>query len=141
MDTGTAAAIATIIGSLAAVIRWLLQVWHKQSTELEKMKESVITRTINELESAVGEHRKTLAQTTFEIKELQVQMTKVAAIGVNVGEKWTLVSSRLEEYINQNQERVDKLQSEVLKIGEQLYILKAQKQGSAPDASSKNKKD
>ena len=127
MDTATAASIATVIGALAAVIRWLLQVWHKQATELEKMKESVITRTINELERAVDDHKKTLRQTTHEIKELQVQMTKVAAVGVKVEEKWTVVSSRLEEYINQNQDRVDKLQSELLKIGEQLYILKSSK--------------
>jgi chromosome segregation ATPase len=125
IDSATAASIATIIGSLAAVIRWLLQVWHKQQAEIEKMKESVITRTLNELERAVGEHRKVLNQTTHEIKELQGQMTKVASVGVKVQEKWTVVSSRLEEYIEQNQLRTDKLEAELLSIGKDLWILKS----------------
>lgn len=124
MDAATAAAIAGIIGTLAAVIRWLLQVWLKQSEELEKVREAVMQKTLRELESAVEQHKKTLAVTTTEIKDLRDQMIKVAAVGVKVQEKWTDLSSRLESYVDSNQQNIDKLHLEILNIGKDLILLK-----------------
>jgi predicted nucleic acid-binding Zn-ribbon protein len=124
MDTATAAAIATIIGALAAVIRWLLQVWYKQQAEIEKMREGIVEKSIRDLERAVDDHKKTLVLTTTELKELKEQMTRVASVGVKVEQKWTGLSDRLEQYVKQNQERVDKLHGELLTIGKELYLLK-----------------
>lgn len=124
MDAATAAAIAGIIGTLAAVIRWLLQVWLKQSEELEKVREAVMQKTIRELESAVENHKKVLSSTASEIKDLRDQMIKVAAVGVKVQEKWTDLSSRLESYVDSNQQNIDKLHLEILNIGKDLILLK-----------------
>lgn len=124
MDAATAAAIAGIIGTLAAVIRWLLQVWLKQSEELEKVREAVMQKTIRELESAVENHKKVLSLTASEIKDLRDQMVKVAAVGVKVQEKWTDLSSRLESYVDSNQQNIDKLHLEILNIGKDLILLK-----------------
>ena len=129
MDTGTAAAIATIIGALAAVIRWLLQVWHKQQAELEKMREGIVEKTIRDLERAVEDHRLTLRTTTAEIHALKDQMIKVANVGVKVEQKWTGLSERLEDYVQKNQERVDKLHGELLSIGKELYLIKGKPSG------------
>ena len=124
MDAATAAAIAGIIGTLAAVIRWLLQVWLKQSEELEKVREAVMQKTIRELESAVENHKKVLSSTASEIKDLRDQMVKVASVGIKVQEKWTDLSSRLESYVDSNQQNIDKLHLEILNIGKDLILLK-----------------
>lgn len=133
MDTATAASIATIIGALAAVIRWLLQVWAKQSAEIERIRESVLTRTISQLEIAVDDHKKMLNSTSQEIKSLHEQMTKVAAVGVKVSEKWTDLSSRLETYVEQNQKNIDKLHGEIVSLGRDLILLKG-----SPNAKKAN---
>lgn len=118
------ASVAIIIATLGAVIRWLLQVWFKQSKEIENLRSSVIDGSIARLDSVVTDHKKSINVLDFDIKNLKTEITKLLSSNAKLGESWTEVSQKLDRYIEDNQKRFDTIETEVKQITKDLVLVK-----------------
>lgn len=116
--------VALVVGTLAAVIRWLLQVWFKQSAELEKLRSSVISGSIDKLDDIVTDHKKSINTLDQDVRVLKDEIKKFVHQNAKSTEEWARFSEKLDRYIAENQERTATIETEIHRITKDLVLVK-----------------
>lgn len=116
------AATATVLGALAGIIKWLLGEYFKKAEALEETKKQLTDRSIENLKEIVDEHKKELKTLGAKLKEatttLQVHNSKLEDF-----------EDTLLDYIEQTKVRIEKLESQIIKLGTDLILIKGAKDG------------
>lgn len=116
------AATATVLGALAGIIKWLLGEYFKKAEALEETKKQLTDRSIENLKEIVDEHKKELKTLGNKLKEatttLQVHNSKLEDF-----------EDTLLDYIEQTKVRIEKLESQIIKLGTDLILIKGAKDG------------
>lgn len=116
------AATATVLGALAGIIKWLLGEYFKKAEALEETKKQLTDRSIENLKEIVDEHKKELKTLGTKLKEatttLQVHNSKLEDF-----------EDTLLDYIEQTKVRIEKLESQIIKLGTDLILIKGAKDG------------
>lgn len=111
------AGVASVVGVLAGLIRWLLQEYFKKAAELEDVKKAHTARLLQELEVTVDEHRK-------EIRSLGIKIESSTKAITDSDKKLQTLTEDLRKFLVNTEEKFSRIETDVIKIGRDLIMLK-----------------
>jgi chromosome segregation ATPase len=116
------AGIAAVLGALAGIIKWLLSEYFKKAEALEETKKQLTDRSIENLKEIVDEHK-------IELKTLGSKLKDATTTLQSHNSKLDDLEESLIEYIEQTKTRIEKLESQIIKLGTDLILIKGAKDG------------
>lgn len=116
------AGIAGVLGALSAIIRWLLQEYFKKAKELEETKKTLQEKVLQDLNLTVDEHK----------KELRILGSKLeASTGAlkTTDKDLQELALKLNDYYAESKTRLSVFESKLIKLTEDLFMLKGKSDG------------
>lgn len=117
-------AIASVLGVLAGIIKMLLDQYFKKAADHENLKNTYQTTAIEGLKTAVAEHK-------MELKELGQKLERNTLANQNTQAKLQNVSDDLRSYIESVEKSVQDLHKHVLRLSDELVIVKGRPNGKS----------
>lgn len=114
--------IVGVIGALAGIIRWLLQVYFKQAQELESLKKKFTDEAIDELKVTVENHKKEL----FVIKD---RLDSAAAGYKSNQTGFKEVTDSLRNFVESNDRELERMRTQIIQLSKDIIMLKDVKSG------------
>lgn len=118
--------VAAVLGTLAGIIKWLLTIYFKQSAQLEEVKNAYQTQALVGLQETVDTHKKELRALGQKLEE-NTKATTTARTELQV------ISKDLKAYIEEVERTAGKIQSQVIKLGEELVMVKGRPHAKKAD--------
>ena len=110
-------AIAGLMGTLAGLIRWLLVKYFDKQEELEALKKRFADTAIDNLKETVEEHKK-------ELRILKVSLDRSADSIDRSDKQIKTMTEDLRSYVSESHIRMQHIESQILKLGNELIMIK-----------------
>jgi len=115
--------VLTILGlilTLATMIKLLLNEYFKKAKEVEELKNNYQQSNINELKNAIDEFKKELRNLKLSLED-SIQKSKQNNDNIKD------ITQKLDKYTEKSDYRISKIESTIIEIGKNLFIIKGNK--------------
>jgi polyhydroxyalkanoate synthesis regulator phasin len=113
---------------IGPVIKWLVGDWYKKQRELQDLKYSQNTKAIERLDNVVEDMKANIRAHEHKLLEHQIKLEQAVTDYGGISRKLEKYMSETRQatkgHMDQTKERVDKLQSLVVKIAKDFVMLK-----------------
>lgn len=109
--------VAALVTAMAGIIKVLVDRYFKQATELEELKKNYGAKMLEDLKSTVTEHKK-------ELKILGEKIEKNTSAQMMGDRKLQVLTEDLRKYALESEEKFEKFQSEIVKLGKEVFMVR-----------------
>lgn len=120
------AAIAVVLGTLAGIIKWLLEKYFEKQEELEALKKRNSDIMLENLSGTVDAHKK-------ELRNLKNSLDLNTAALCKTDVELKDLAKQVSKYSDSTEARMQKFETQLIKIGEDLYLVKGRPNGKKGD--------
>lgn len=114
--------VAAVIGMLAGTIKWLLDKYFKKQEELEALRKNYTDVALENLRETVDQHKK-------ELKIIKSSLDSSTVALQTADKDIRDLSKDVSSYVDQTNNRMQRLESEIIKIGNDLILIRGKNYG------------
>lgn len=129
MTTEIWIAILTLLTSAAGAIRWLIHVYWDQAKRIEDLHNSHQKQYLLRLEASIGDHRRTIEAHQRRLDDIEKRILNAQGSIVKSSEQGQSLLKLVHDYIDTSASRLQKQESEIKKITENLIMIKTKAPG------------
>ncbi len=127
MDAATIGSIVGLLVSVFGALRWLMNVNEKKNVRIIELEKENNLNIVKRLEDSLEDFAKEMAATRKEITSIKASLALVMREVKSGSEQAKAVFTQLKEYADRAEKRFAKLESDVVKVGQDLIMIRGKK--------------